>query len=876
MKYVVILGLFVTTQAYAQISLNLKVNLQGASDTNGNMRTDLRDYTTNLIPTNDPYGTSQSMNSAVMNATGNDRVVDWVLVELRNPSNPSQIIEQKAGVLRKSGAVVNANNTANFSLSSPSGSYFVSVRHRNHLRITSAAPVALSSTLATLDFTLGGSYGLNSQVLIGGKYMLLAGDVNGDGSIRYTGASNDRDYILSRIGGVVPTNVVNGYYPEDVNMNAAVMYTGFNNDRDIILAQIGGTIPTNVIFEQLPPPYSSPTLSRDVKNLRIINPQNTSVQVVWDIPSDTAGLTGYQVSVNNAAAVNVTTNSYSATGFTAQTQYDQPLHNVKVKAVYSSGTQPAYTAPLNFRTAYTWSISATNTSFQVSARAEESPNKITVYWVGSGNANVFRKTKSQSTWTSLGSQAMPYVDTNVTVGTYYEYRIQTSGKEGYVASGIKIPAEVYRGKILILVESNLYNQLTVELAVLAQDLRADGWIPTIQSVSSTQTVAQVKTLIQNQYNSDSTNMKSVFIIGHLAVPMSGNIDPDGHGARPFAADACYGDMTSSCTSSSTNIPSALELQVGRVDLSNLPAFQTSQGLSELDLTRNYLDKLSEFKNKVFTPENRGIYVDKFQWSGVSQYPLGATGIRSISANVGPQNLYVPYWYGVNYTDHINNQSYLWAYQGDGSSNEGNSNISTDIYASSSFQMKSIFNMSFGSFFGHWDQSNNFLRAPIAAGGLASMWCGVPFCWFQHMGMGDNIGYSMKISQNNSFGTAVYTPEIGGWQGDFGSIHLALMGDPTLRQNYVAPPTNLQISNIGGNARFTWSAAANDDILGYRVYEITSSGVSEITSSIVTSTSFDSSIAYSQTSGRTFMVRAVKLEISPSGTYYNLSLGAIWD
>jgi hypothetical protein len=37
--------------------------------------------------------------------------------------------------------------------------------------------------------------------------MLWAGDVNGDGVIKYTGAGKDRDPILQNIGGVVPTNV---------------------------------------------------------------------------------------------------------------------------------------------------------------------------------------------------------------------------------------------------------------------------------------------------------------------------------------------------------------------------------------------------------------------------------------------------------------------------------------------------------------------------------------------------------------------------------------------------------------------------------------------------------------------------------------------
>jgi hypothetical protein len=33
-------------------------------------------------------------------------------------------------------------------------------------------------------------------------------DVNGDGEVKYAGSSNDRDLILVKIGGTVPSNVV--------------------------------------------------------------------------------------------------------------------------------------------------------------------------------------------------------------------------------------------------------------------------------------------------------------------------------------------------------------------------------------------------------------------------------------------------------------------------------------------------------------------------------------------------------------------------------------------------------------------------------------------------------------------------------------------
>ena len=70
--------------------------------------------------------------------------------------------------------------------------------------------------------------------------------------LKHTGSGNDRDPILTAIGGVVPTNTLVGYRSEDVNMNGTVKYTGAGNDRDPILQNIGGVVPTNTRVEQMP------------------------------------------------------------------------------------------------------------------------------------------------------------------------------------------------------------------------------------------------------------------------------------------------------------------------------------------------------------------------------------------------------------------------------------------------------------------------------------------------------------------------------------------------------------------------------------------------------------------------------------------------
>ena len=68
----------------------------------------------------------------------------------------------------------------------------------------------------------------------------------------YVGANNDRDPILTQIGGMVPTNTSAGYVMSDVNLDGVVRYVGINNDRDPILQNVGGTVPTSTRAQQLP------------------------------------------------------------------------------------------------------------------------------------------------------------------------------------------------------------------------------------------------------------------------------------------------------------------------------------------------------------------------------------------------------------------------------------------------------------------------------------------------------------------------------------------------------------------------------------------------------------------------------------------------
>ncbi|QQR87933.1 MAG: delta-60 repeat domain-containing protein [Flavobacteriales bacterium] len=245
------------------VALSVKVLLEGPfNSVSGLMGDGLR--SAGLVPLSEPYsalgyvhvgGGGEATSSAVLSSTGNDAVVDWVVVELRSMSNAQTVVATKSALVQRDGDVVGPDGTSPLQVTAPAGSYYVAVRHRNHLGVMTAGTITLGPTTTVVDLTVSGTatFGTNARKTVGTKQVLWAGDVTGNGIIAYTGAGNDRDPILVAVGGTVPTAVVNGQYSRsDVNMDGSIKYTGTSNDRDGILVNVGGTVPTAVRTAQLP------------------------------------------------------------------------------------------------------------------------------------------------------------------------------------------------------------------------------------------------------------------------------------------------------------------------------------------------------------------------------------------------------------------------------------------------------------------------------------------------------------------------------------------------------------------------------------------------------------------------------------------------
>lgn len=251
------------------VALSPKVWLQGpyrAADQL--MRDDLR--AGNYLPGTEPYtglgythvvGGGETVGNEVLQVTGPNAIVDWMVVELRMPTSPYTVVATRSALLQRDGDIVGTNGTSPVVLNAAPGNYLVSLRHRNHLGVMTLTPVALTNTPLEVDFRGGATstYGNEAMRLEDGVWKMWSGNSNmitdpqGREIIRYTGQDNDRDPILQVVGGVVPTGTVAGYYREDSNLSGVVKYTGQDNDRDIILNNIGGVVPTNTRTEGMPP-----------------------------------------------------------------------------------------------------------------------------------------------------------------------------------------------------------------------------------------------------------------------------------------------------------------------------------------------------------------------------------------------------------------------------------------------------------------------------------------------------------------------------------------------------------------------------------------------------------------------------------------------
>jgi chitodextrinase len=669
-------------------------------------------------------------------------------------------------------------------------------------------------------------------------------------------------------------------------------------------------------------------------NLVASGQTSSAITLNWTASTDNVAVNRYEIRTNSTGtpvSVTAPTTTRVMSGLTAATTYQ-----FQVRACDAANNCSAYTSNINATTlsntpspdvtgcsstirTFTNTASSRKT-VPLCANVFNSPAKITLQWsnisgVTRSSMSVYRRSVGATSWgTAIATPTASgntWSDTTVSAGTKYEYRVQatTSAGEanGYIVSGIKVAAADYEGKVILVVDNTFQSTLASEILNLQNDFRKKGWIPKTIYVSRTDSATNVKTQITNLYNMDPTNTKAAFLLGHVPVPYSGTAQwPDGHDDHrgAWVADGYYGDLNGTWTAGGGNVwyfaqgpnanskfsqntfPSDMELTIGRVDMSALsgsltdPFGNVKMGFTrtETQLLSDYLSRLHNFKDGTVVPARKAIIDSDVDNDG---YVVTPGSYSSFSTSIDPNNIdQIAAGASPNFIGQIHNDNYLWANATGYATGIGmitNGNITESIASN----IGAVFIQTFGSYFGDFDTRLNFLRGLIGNDSghtslaLTHIYSGYKHLYAHSMAMGDTIGNAWKVSTRNT--DSNYKPyrvdDQSYWAGE---TYFSLMGDPTLTLFHPKGPSNLVVNNGSGNFTLSWTAPSGG-ANGYYVYEITENAsgsastekIQKIGTKITGTTS--PTISGSPT-GRKFLVRAIRDEVTASGTYENLSLG----
>ena len=508
----------------------------------------------------------------------------------------------------------------------------------------------------------------------------------------------------------------------------------------------------------------------------------------------------------------------------------------------------------------------------------------------------------------LAAGTNQWIDTNVVLGEVWEYQIkrqnswtynaQTYDATGYTIGSLLKDNSDYQGQMILLVADNVVNGLPTKYERLKRELTGEGWfvneliVPRAANWYSGDTVVGIRNQIIDLYNNAPSNdkPKALFILGHVPMPRSGSTlvtAPDGHdqykGARGF--DGYYADIDGIYTDTATfnpgglQIPEAintpgdykwdqdfftsdLEMAFGRVDFEDIEDYT----IPEIQMIENYLDKLSNYKNVLsgFDMGSKSGFYFGYDNSNDGSY-------RSLPSISKSANIYQNYS-GAIHPQWVQNNGPFKIYM----QNLNVPNISEwDTYG-----MDATVYSSDQSHWGYNDSpqsgATNRIRSLLASNTkcIVTLWTTSAVNVFYQSCTGDPLGFAIKeIINHNATNNNIEKPSQS-WDTEdwWNRTHLAYNGDPTISLFQVAPPADLLIQDVLGNATLSWTASSDTSVLGYHIYKSDSEfGIyNKITSSPISSLSYVD-ISYQQNDW--YMVRAIKNIESGCGYFSHPSIGS---
>ena len=204
-----------------QTICRVKIFLEGYFDTTLNQMKSSLD-TNGLIPLAQPYNSLPfDYQGAEVVVEMPPNVIDWILVELRDPNDVNTIFGRRAAFLRNDGQLIGLNGGlgASFPDIQP-GDYYIAVFHRSHIAVVSSTPVSLQSAQDIHDFTISETQALGTNQLkaLGGVHVMVAGDFDGNG------IANQTDYDAWKLN----SSKIDMYETPDADGNGVINNKDYN------------------------------------------------------------------------------------------------------------------------------------------------------------------------------------------------------------------------------------------------------------------------------------------------------------------------------------------------------------------------------------------------------------------------------------------------------------------------------------------------------------------------------------------------------------------------------------------------------------------------------------------------------------------------
>ena len=481
--------------------------------------------------------------------------------------------------------------------------------------------------------------------------------------------------------------------------------------------------------------------------------------------------------------------------------------------------------------------------------------------------------------------------------------IKGNGSGATAIGSLIAPSGSITGVSVVLQNTGTAGFTTGETLTITPTLGGSGVVATVGAPLDNHLL--IRSAVQAIYNTYPGQLKNIVMVGKVPCARSGINDgagSDGHGNEcPYGADAFYAEMlgtigtdwtdlqdNSSGVYTDFNLPGdnqydqqkisqintgtgtgMVQLGFGRIDL--------SLGIyTEIPGEITYFTKLHNYKinDPSFQP---GRYVcDRLTYANERETDLqsmpGVVGMQNIAFITGTQLPTVNADQDQDQVYTAQNGPFLFYFKGSGGPGPGVGG-------------RAVFWTGMQSHWGYWYQASlvssgaNTMQERLADNNSFTL----DFTWniwgmryiYHRMGMGMDAGDMMKQSINNQgWSTGPYTYDFDNTSnGDYsGSLYMNQMGDPAIRLFMFAPPTNLSVVGATGSPVLNWTASTEPTVTGYHVYRAANASApfTRLTTTPVTGTTYtDTSVS---SGSYVYMVRAVRLETTGGGTYFNASLG----